>query len=411
MSGQQPDTAEARHQRDGARHGRLAIALTSGAVLVTLLGVAAAIANGTSLGGSFLLDLIIVGTAYSVVGGILLARVPANRVGWLLLAAGWVWSLDLLVEQYARYGSITAPSAVPAVGLATWLSTWLWIPGNGMLFFGVPLLFPDGRLPSRRWLPAAVAGTAMIAITSIAHAMVAWPIRDTTVALQGGYDASAAPGLLGIVVSIGDASMFLVLPFVGLAALAIRYRSSHGIVREQLRWVVYAVSVTILAVISDVIVQSFAPGMVGLLSGAALTLLPAATGIAILRYRLYDIDRIISRTLAYALISAVLLGVYAGGVLSLSTLLEAATQGQSIAVAASTLAAFAVFQPVRRWAQQIVDRRFYRSRFDAERTSAAFSQRLRDQVDIEAVSTDLTETVQDTIRPEAIGLWLRDVTT
>jgi hypothetical protein len=382
----------------------------AGSVVVTLAGVALLVANGGTLLGDFNTDLVLVGTLFAVVGGVILARVPGNWLGRVFLVAGWLWALDIFLNQLAWYGLITAPGSVPAVGLANWLATWIWIPGNSLLFSWTPLLFPDGRLPSRRWRPVAGIVLAGVIAATLGHALVVWPIRDSIVVLGRSFSAADMPGIGGALASIGDTIGFLVAPLAAVAALVVRYRRSRGVVRQQLRWFTAAAAFAVLSIIADQIISSVWPGTAGLASAPALAFLPIALAVAVLRYRLYEIDRIVSRTVGWTIVTGVLVAVLAGAVIALQALLAGFTQGQTLAVAGSTLVAFALFQPLRRRVQRAVDRRFDRARYDGERLGREFTEQLRHETDLAAARSALVDAAAQAMHPRSSALWIRERT-
>ena len=277
---------------------RWPLVAAAGSAAVSVAGLALIEVNGGSVLGDFNADLFIVGTIYAVVGGVILDRVPGNWLGRVLLVAGWLWALDLLLNQYAIYGIVTVPGSLAAAGFASWMAAWLWIPGNSLLLSGTPLLFPNGRLLSRRWLPVAAIIVVGVVASVIGHAVVVWPIRDTAQALDRSFDAADVPGLAGTLASIGDMIGFLFAPFAAIAALVVRYRRAHGIARQQMRWFTAAIALAACGAVLDQVATLVWPESQGALSAPALALVPVALAIAVLRYHLYDIDRIISRTLA-----------------------------------------------------------------------------------------------------------------
>ena len=270
---------------------------------------------------------------------------------------------------------------------------------------GRPLLFPDGRLPSRRWRPVAGIILAGVVASTVGSAMAIWPIRDSAIALS--LNASDAPGLGGTLASIGQIIGFVVGPFAAVAALVVRYRRSRGMVRQQLRWFTAAAAFTAVSLIGDQVLSSVWPNAAGLASVPALVFLPVALAIAILRYRLYEIDRIVSRTISWAILTGLLVAVFAAAVVLLQAVLAPFTQENTLAVAASTLIAFAMFQPLRRRVQRAVDRRFDRARYDGQRTMDAFAERLRAETDMGVVLGDLSGTTGATVAPIALGVWIR----
>jgi hypothetical protein len=337
-------------------------------------------------------------------GGVLASRRPRHPVGWLLLALGLSVVASGLADGYARYGLLTRPGALPATGyLAVYAdrSFAFWPVLLGFIL----LLTPTGSLPSRRWrwwLWVAAAGPALyLAWGVFARSSMNAPYQSVSnplaiPALAGWWSAAVgAPG--GVVTA-------LAVP-VAAVAVALRFRRARGVERQQLLWLVLAAGLAGLAVVG-----SFVGARTGnvpvrdWLAGACVALVPLAIAAAVLRYRLYDLDRIISRTLTYGLLT-VLLGLgYAGVVLGLGRLLP---HGSSLVVAAATLAVAAVFQPARRRIQQTVDRRFNRRRHDAARTVEAFAAGLRDQVDLGALHDQLLAVVGQTMQPTRASLWLR----
>jgi hypothetical protein len=340
--------------------------------------------------------------AISVVGFVLASRRPGNRIGWIFLGAGLVDGLAFFCWRYGQRGLVAAPGSLPAARAAAWFVNWAWaVPIAGLAF--ILLLFPAGRLRSPRWRPAAWFVAA--ALTLDAAAMVARACRvwaDPYTALSHGW----FPG--------SHIAVFIVVPaalLAGAAAVAVRFARSSGEERLQLKWFVAAgllvVAVFIPLTLAPQIglspaAESAAVSALKVVFGLALVCLYAAIAVAVLKYRLYDIDRVISRTLAYAIVTGVLAGVYAGLVLL-------ATQGfgvhTPVAVAASTLAAAALFSPVRRGVQRRVDRRFNRARYDADQTLAAFAARLKDAVDLDTVCEDLARVVQAALEPAHVSVW------
>jgi hypothetical protein len=341
--------------------------------------------------------------AVPMVGFILTSRRPGNRVGWIFLGAGLTLGLGFFCDRYGRDGLVGAPGSLPAARAAAWLanSALTTIPAAGLAF--MLLLFPDGRLYSRRWRPAAwfvAAAFTLYATAEVARASHIW--ADPFTALSSGW----YPGSHTAVLILVPAALL-----VSAAAVVDRFARSSGAERLQLKWFVTASALVVAAIIP----LSLAPqiGLSPAAAGTALSILKvafcvalvcwyAAIAIAILKYRLYDIDRVISRTLAYAIVTGVLAGVYAGLVL-LAT--QVFLVHAPVAVAAATLAAAALFAPVRRRVQQRVDRRFNRARYDADQTVAAFAARLKDAVDLDAVRDDLSRVVQAALEPAHVSVW------
>jgi hypothetical protein len=341
----------------------------------------------------------------ATVGAVLAGRRPRHPVGWLLLALGLAVTASGVVDGYARYGLLARPGALPAARWAAAYSPATLYLGFTCVGF-VLLLTPSGSLPSPRWrwwarVAAAAPGIFLVAL-AVGPGLVVAPYGSvvdpvTLPALAGTVTAAIA---VAIAIAAGGLA-------VGAWSLVVRFRRARGTERQQLRWLALAAAVTVplaAIVLLGVAVDATAAAMVVLAAGVCLAILPLATGAAILRYRLYDLDRIISRTLAYGLLTVLLGGGYAGVVLVLGGLLG---QNSSLAVAVATLAVAAVFQPARRRIQRAVDQRFNRRRYDAAQTIQAFSTRLRDEVDLDTLTAELLAVVDQTMQPNRMSLWLR----
>jgi hypothetical protein len=341
--------------------------------------------------------------AVPVVGFILTSRRPGNRVGWIVLGAGLALGLGFFCDRYGRIGLVAAPGSLPAARAAAWYANWALttIPAAGLAF--VLLLFPDGRLRSRRWRPAAwfaAAAFTLYAAAEVARACHVW--ADPYTALSSGW----YPGSHTAVLIVVPAALL-----ASAAAVVVRFAGSSGAEKLQLKWFMAAAVLVVAAIIP----LSLAP-QIGLSPAAANTAVSTlkvvfclalvcwyvAIAIAVLKYRLYDIDRVISRTLAYAIVTGVLAGVYAGLVLLATQVFRVHAP---VAVAAATLAAAALFAPVRRRVQRRVDRRFNRARYDADQTVAAFAARLKDAVDLDTVREDLARVVQAALEPAHVSMW------
>jgi hypothetical protein len=379
---------------------RLAWSLGTGCVLGGGAVVALQLLNGTSeLGWAALPALL----AFAVVGALVASRQPRNSVGWLLVAVAVCMTVRLVGESYARYALITAPGSLPGGLVAAWLqSSWFGVVAILAIF--LPLYFPTGRLLSPRWRPVLWLGSAYLSSAVLSNALqpgpTDWlagvrPARNPVV-----YLPTAKP-LLDV---IGVAGLCL-LPAVGgaIAALVVRFRRSRGIERQQLKWFTYAAALAPL----PFLVYEVIPGVFEPLLAVTLPLVPVSVGIAILRYRLYEIDRIINRTLVYGLLTAVLGLGYAAGSLVSILVVGVGSGPPSWLVAAATRAAAAVFRPARRRIQAVVDRRFNRRRHNAAQTIQAFSGRLREQIDLDTLSSEVLTVVDQTMEPTQVWLWLR----
>lgn len=354
--------------------------------------------------------------AYVVVGLLLVVRLPRQPVGWLLLWAGAFLQLATAAGAYGWAALIRAPGTLPLGEVALVLS-WGWIPALGCMFVAV-MLFPTGRPPSPRWRPAV----ALIVI-STSLLLVAALFSQQDLQVPQSLGAQNAPlfkvpnplaigGALGALLSYGYASPFaFVVYLIPVAAVLARFRTTVGSERQQLKWFAYASSVGL----SFFVLAGLVPALFSYLSGLgpalaiiAIDLIPISVAIAILRYRLYEIDLLIKRTLVYGATTAAIAATFWVGILALQRLLSPLTSGSDVAIAASTLVSLALFQPVRHWVQDAVDRRFDRSRYNAARTVDAFADVLRDEVDLDEVRADLIGSVQQTMSPAHTSLWLRE---
>jgi hypothetical protein len=341
----------------------------------------------------------------ATVGALVASRRPHHRVGWLLLALGLSLVASGFAFSYTRYGLVARPGALPAAGYLAGFA-------NGAVFIYlslagfVLLLTPTGKLPSPRWRWWARVQVAALVVAFLASALHPTPLYPEYPEVGNPLGVAAlAEGPMTAAFPVG-ALLILVGLMVGAGSLLSRFRRAHGLERLQLRWLSWGAALAALALLvalATLVIQGDSVVLQAAV-GICVALLPLATGAAILRYRLYDLDRIISRTLAYGLLTMLLGLGYAGAVLGLGWLLP---QGSSLAVAAATLAVAAVFHPARRRIQQAVDRRFNRRRHDAGQMIAAFSARLRDQVDLDTLSSELLAVVDQTMQPSRASLWLR----
>lgn len=347
------------------------------------------------------------------VGAIVWWRRPENPVGWLLVVGGASFAFSLLANEYTVYTRLTAPGALPGESFMLWASsTWSWIPGFGILP-AVFLLFPNGRLLSERWRSVLLGLAVGLGVLAIGQSFRPGPYDPPWTSITNPY---APDGVLGDVMTalywIGNALSVLAV-ILGAASLLLRFRRARGVERQQLKWLAYSASLlaaympfAYLFVIFQPTGPFFIPvSIAGIFIFATV---PIATGIAILRYRLYDIDLLINRTVVYGATSAAIAATFFLGIVALQSLLRPLTSGSELAVAASTLMSFALFAPVRRRVQGAVDRRFDRSRYDAARTLDFFADRLRDEVDLDALRGDLLGVVRQTMSPGYVSLWLRE---
>src|SRR5512132_3629475 len=339
----------------------------------------------------------------ATVGAVLASRRPRHPVGWLLLVLGLSLALAGVVPAYAAYGLLARPGALPAAHAVARNFSIMAVAAQTALGF-VLLLTPTGRLPSPRWRWWARVTAAAAAILLVGLTVASGPLDPQYQVLGGPFDVRGQSGALLVVNQLALAATTLAV-VVGAASLVVRCRRATGVERQQLRWVAWAAGLAVLGAV--VALGGEAVGATAVVSWAlstCLALLPLAIGAAVLRYRLYDLDRLRSRTLTYGLLTLLLRGGYAAVVLGLGQLLG---RDSPLVVAGATLAVAALFGPARRRIQQVVDRSFNRRKFDAARTVEAFSVRLRDEVDLDSLTAELLAVADQTMQPTQASLWLR----
>ncbi len=373
---------------------------------------------------------------FTIVGVLIIARQPENAVGWVYAAIGLLLASGEFAVEYAAYTYLTRPGVLPAGLGAAWYAQWYYIPFGALILVFIPLLFPTGRPLSRRWhLILWLALFTTIILTALNALYPSLELRQAYVADNPAYVAHNPIGVSinsdvrnGIsTLGYGLQSVYAILAFV---SLVVRFRRSKGAERQQLKWFTYAGVL--------IIVGSVAPGIVAMISGilvslgllggpiaedlanldllggpiidiVLIALLPIATGVAILRYRLYDIDLIIRRTLIYSVLSAALVLTYLGIVVLLQQLLRVLTgQDSAAAIVISTLAIAALFNPLRQRIQAFIDRRFYRRKYDAQQTLAAFGQTVRNEVELDKLTGELVRVIDETMQPAYVSIWLRE---
>jgi hypothetical protein len=377
---------------------RAAVRLAWGLWGLAVALLVAAMAIGPWLVLGYVGVLGVLSLAFLTVGAFLGGRRPGNAVGWLLLGWGMVMAFSAFTGAYVERGLVRDPGSLPGPGWAAWAEAVLWHPAFGLLAF-LLLLFPHGRLPSRRWRPFAWATVAVYLTLSLSAALAPGAVEL--------YYPEATPPMRLPVAGLADSVFGWLLPgqllllATALVSVVLRLRRAHWEERQQVKWFVYTVVTVVVLFIAGVVVLG-----AGYLFPLFI-LIPASVAVAVFKYRLYEIDRLINRTLVYGLLSALLIGVYTGLVFLLGRLLDPATGDSALAVAASTLAVAALFQPARRRIQAVVDRRFNRARYDAVRTVEGFSARLRNQVDLDALNAELLAVVDQTMQPTSASLWLR----
>jgi hypothetical protein len=387
-------------------------------VLCVVLAVASlilALLNGRTLGEIFLAwdgpsvaSLAIIAVTFSVVGALIGSHRPENPIGWIFLAEGFIYGLLSAADQYAVYALLTNLGSLPLGGEASWLGQWIWAPGLGLILVFLPLLFPDGHPPSKRWRPVAWLGGLSIGLIVVSSMIVLWPERGQ--ALLTGDESPSH--VVHVVVDFIASPMLFVAGLGAVTSLFVRYRQARGNERQQIKWFVSAAALTLVWII---VFGQFTRGLPGEIVALSFLLvlpsIPIATGIAILRYRLYDIDRIINRTLVYGSLTVTLVALYFGVIVVLQRIFVTLTGQQStLAIVASTLLIAALFTPLRRRIQSFIDRRFYRRKYDARKTLEAFSAQLRNETDLESLNNDLVGVVRETMQPAHVSLWLRPQT-
>jgi hypothetical protein len=356
---------------------------------------------------------IFVGVIFPAIGLFLVSRRPEHPIGWLFCAAGLVAGLDHFCGEYAIYALLAHPGSLPAGQAAAWVPSWVWVPFTALICFLV-LLFPDGRLPSGRWRPFAwLVGIAAI-VGVIPAALLPGPICEVC-PIENPLGIEGLESVADLVNALVVAFFVGVLGGLALASLFLRFRRASGVEHQQIKWLVFITSVLFLGATLAYIVYSATGAWWAWSIGQSLLAVgsvgvPIAMGVAILRYRLYDIDILINRTLVYGFLTLLLAAVYFGGVTLTEAIFRALTgqeEQPQLAIVVSTLVIAALFNPLRRRIQGFIDRLFYRKKYDVRKTLEAFSAKLRNETDLDALSDDLVGVVRETMQPAHVSLWLR----
>lgn len=345
--------------------------------------------------------------AFGLVGALIIWQRPGHVLGWILATDGLLAVWGASADTYADI-AYQAGGGMDLLFLASvWLSLWYWFPLLGLALIFTPLLFPDGRPPSPRWRPVVWAAGLTLALMIFLAAFrerIEFPgiSMDNPVGIPGIQDPEKSR--IGSVLFV----FFILYLVAALASVVVRYLRSRGVQRQQIKWLMFATLIAVVLTISENFV-AFLPDS-GVLFGIAVALFPVSIAIAVFRYRLYDIDFIINRALVYGSLTVSLVLVYAGGVAGTQTLFRLLTgqqQQPQLAIVASTLAIAALFNSLRSRIQDFIDRRFYRRKYDAQKTLSAFSRKLRDETNLDVLGEDLVSVVRNTVQPEHVSLWLR----
>ena len=371
------------------------------------------LSQDTSRGALYLASEALISLAtplvFAIVAALILSRQRRNTIGWVLMVVVGAFVVGTPLETYTEHvaSSSSAPTAV--LLLVVWFSNWNWLLLIFPLLF-ILLLFPNGRPPTSRWRwvgVAAIVWAALFVLVATLSRRLTTPdlSLDNPIGILG-------KGTVELLANVWIAGLLLLLAACA-SALFVRYRRANETEREQIKWLLYACAVFLVVYVGGTIGEVAGSNSVGgyiwgILFGLCLVMLPAAIGIAVLRYRLYEIDVVINRTLVYGSLTALLVAVYFGGVVGSQFVFRALSGGESqLAVVASTLAIAALFNPLHRRIQSFIDRRFYRRKYDARKTLEAFSARLREETDLEALNGELVEVVTGTMQPTHVSLWLR----
>jgi hypothetical protein len=374
------------------------LALLAGALVLAAANQGARPRLGDDLGLAFAF------LCFATVGAFIASRRHANAVGWICCVIGLTVSLAVAPIEYGHY-ALAHPGSLPAAATLAWPAMWAYNPALGLMAMFLLLLFPTGHLPSRRWRPVAWAAGATITGMTLVAAVAPVPPDDGLPTNPLGIQQLARAWEL--TESIG-ALLFGALAVASAASLVVRFRHARGEERQQLKWFSFGTGGLVVLLAIQAAAPTLGARVPNLVVAAALGAIPLAIGIAILRYRLYDIDRIINRTLVYGLLTAVLGGGYAGAVLVLGQFFGGVTSDPpSWVVAGATLAVAALFRPTRRRIQQAVDRSFNRRKYNATTTIQAFSTRLRGEIDLDTLSSELLAVVDQTMEPTRVSFWLR----
>lgn len=361
----------------------------------------------------FWIEVTVIAAVCPITGAVIASRRPENRIGWIFCAIGVLVSMDHLSAQYAIYALLSATPAWPGGEAMAWIRSWIWVVYHALFVF-LGLLFPTGRLPSHRWRPVAWATGIVVVLGALSVALVPGPV-DGLGPIQNPLGVEplrpiGAATMIGLVESV-----LSVLALAGAASLVLRVRYAEGEERLQLKWFAYAGAIAATGsvmtyVLTDATTMAWLRWPSWILLEVGMLGLPVTVGIAILRYRLYEIDVIINRTLVYGALTGTLALVYFCSVVLLQRIFGPLFgQDSDLTLVTSTLGIAALFQPLRRYIQVTIDRRFFRPKYDVAQTLETLSRRLRDEIDLNKLTDDLVGVVEETLHPQHVSLWLRDI--
>jgi hypothetical protein len=355
--------------------------------------------------------------SFSTAGALIATRQPRNPIGWIMIVAGFGLAATVLTGNYVEISLAQPPGRLPATEWVVWVTQWVWVLGFGPALTILFLLFPNGRLPSRRWRPVGWLAVAAMVTLGCGVAFMPGPLPDYPqirnpvglTLLEGSFLAGEGGPLLYL--------SLVASTVLSASSMVVRFRRAVGEERQQIKWFAFAAGFAALGWVVNSLAYANDEGTESLLLVATTLLLllsllgiPLAVGIAILKYRLYEIDLIINRTLVYGSLTGTLALVYFGGVTATQVVFRALTgqeEQPQLAIVVSTLVIAALFTPLRRRIQSLIDRRFYRRKYDARKTLEDFSAQLRNETDLNALSEDLVGVVRETMQPAHVSLWLR----
>ena len=374
---------------------RVGLVLADAGGPLAIAGVKAPVSGGVDVAAEAFLLALFVAT-----GTLVAARRPGNPIGWLLLTTAVSFGVLQFAERLAWHNLLADRVLGDRVADWLWVANWIWILAVAPIFIFIPLLFPTGRPLSPRWRTAVWGASVIVAAFVLTSTLRAGPLENYT----------AVDNRFGVV-SAGIAEAFFALcgatALISVGSLALRYRRSHGVERQQIKWVWGAGMLLVVCFVASALAQGPLGEDADSILFVGLLAVPVAVAVAILRYRLYDIAVVVNRTLVYGSLTAALGLFYLGSVLLLQLVLRPVTEESSLAVAVSTIAVAGLFRPARARIQELVDMRFYRRKYDAARTLQAFSARLRDERDLDNLNDELRTVLQETLQPSQVSLWLR----